>query len=382
MSQDDAPPLKTARIEASLLEVGRSLPVDVYARNGFLLLKRGHYVLTSEQKARLATLGYVEAPEEELPPPRVWTENGGERVYILDEMRYLLRRTRGLLHHPLAMPRFESAVRELADTLRHLARAQPDALIASIFLVPFGEYAPAHALHTASLLAVLTDTMSLPDNHRQTLIAAALTMNIAQVEEQNALFAQSDTLSHDQRESVRSHPLLGSAILREAGVQDEFWHTLVQTHHESWSGRGYPFGLSREAILPPAHLLHMADIACAKLTPRKYRAAMLPATALGQIYQRKDAEFDSAFTTLLIRRMGIYPPGSFVRLANGEIGVVIARGSKPNAPRVAALRKNDGPPYGEPLIRETRQSAYRIEEPSDAAAGGVRSGFLATLWRA
>ncbi|XLM21725.1 phosphohydrolase, partial [Chromobacterium piscinae] len=77
------------------------------------------------------------------------------------------------------------------------------------------------------------------------------------------------------------------AILREAGIDDQLWHTLVQTHHESWRGTGYPFGLAKEQILPPAHLLHLADITCAKLLPRRYRSALLPATALGQIFQRK-----------------------------------------------------------------------------------------------
>ncbi len=381
MTPEDSFPQKTARFTASLAEVGKELPMDVFAHNGFLLLGRGHYVLTPEQKAKLAKLGYVESVEEPRPPRPV-TVDGNEHVLVLEEMHYLLRRTRGMLRHPLLIKNFEAKVREIADTLGELAEQQPDALIASIFLVPFNEYAAAHALHCASLLALLTRRMALPANHRQTLLCAALTMNIAQLEQQNALFSQSDALSPEQRQTIHDHPLLGSAILREAGVNDEFWHTLVQTHHESWSGKGYPFGLSRDSILPPAHLLHMADITCAKLTPRQYRAALLPSTALGHIFQRKDAEFDSAFTTLLIKELGIYPPGSFVKLASNEIGVVVARGPKPNMPRVAALRKTDGPPYGEPLFRETRLATYQVIEPVSSSLGGVRVGFLARLWRA
>ena len=139
--------------------------------------------------------------------------------------------------------------------------------------------------------------------------------------------------------------------------------------------------MDRSHILPPAHILHLADIACAKLTPRRYRSALLPATALGYIFQRKDAEFDSAFTTLLIKELGIYPPGSFVKLSSDEIGVVTFRGNKPSTPQVAALRKADGAPYAEPLIRESRNPAFKVLEPCAAMQGGIRPSYLGRLWK-
>jgi HD-GYP domain-containing protein (c-di-GMP phosphodiesterase class II) len=113
-------------------------------------------------------------------------------------------------------------------------------------------------------------------------------MNMSICELQNALYHQQEALSPQQEDEIASHPLMSSAILREAGVSDELWHWLVQTHHESWLGNGYPYGLARGEIESLAHMLHMADITCAKLTPRSYRAGMVPAAALGHIFQRKD----------------------------------------------------------------------------------------------
>jgi hypothetical protein len=107
----------------------------------------------------------------------------------------------------------------------------------------------------------------------------------------------------------------------------------------------------------------------------------LPATALGHIFQRKDDEFDAAFTTLLIKELGIYPPGSFVRLNSNEIGVVTYRGNKPSTPQVAALRKSDGPAYADALIRETRNPAFKVIEPCAASLSGVRPLWLGRLWK-
>lgn len=383
MNQETAK-FKQARVDGEQLTVGEALPFDVFAKNGFLLMKKGYYILTDEQKKKLLKTGVTQVLAEEKPEEPQYGDATEEKHLLpgpFDEMSHLYLRTRGLLRHTFSVKDFPGAIQSVAQSIIQLAETQPDALIASILLVPFREYGPAHSVHTAGLLALLTRRMSLPANHREILLCAALTMNISQVELQNELFGQQEELTSDQHQAIQAHPLLSSAILREAGVTDELWHTLVQTHHESWVGNGYPFALDRSHILPPAHILHMADIACAKLTPRRYRSAMLPATALGHIFQRKDAEFDSAFTTLLIKELGIYPPGSFVKLSSNEIGVVTFRGNKPSTPQVAALRKLDGMPYGEPLIRESRNPAFKVMEPCGAHLGGVRPSYLGRLWK-
>ncbi|MBV8048272.1 MAG: HD domain-containing protein [Paludibacterium sp.] len=377
--------IQQARVPGDLIEVGQSLPFDVFADRGFLLMKKGHYVLTDEQKRKLERVGVTQFVTEEKTDEGFYSDTAAEDKRLLpgpfDEMSHLYLRTRALLRQAMHVKDFSGSVQSVAQSILQLAQTQPDAVVAAILLAPFREYAPAHAVHTAALLALLTRRMTLPPHHREILLCAALTMNIAQVELQNELFAQQEALSTAQQDEIKSHPLLGSAILREAGVEDELWHTLVQTHHESWVGNGYPFALKRDQILPPAHILHLADIVCAKLTPRRYRSALLPATALGQIFQRKDAEFDEAFTTLLIKELGIYPPGSFVKLASQEIGVVTYRGNKPSTPQVAALRKIDGPAYAEPLIREARNPAFKVLEPCSSQLSGVRPGYLGRLWK-
>lgn len=371
---------KPSKILSDLVEVGKELPVNVYTHNGFLLLKRGHYVLNPETKQKLLQLGF-EMPKEDKTGTEKFEPKKRESYSVFEDIAHLHIRIRSLLKHTFTINHLELRIREIADTIITYAEKQPNGLIASIFLVPFSDYSTAHALHTASLLAILTRRISLPSNHRQTLICAAITMNLALFELQNELYSQSSVLNDEQKLAIKDHPLLSSAILREVGIEDQLWHTLIQTHHESWVGDGYPFGLHKDDILPPSHLLHMADITCAKLTPRRYRAGLLPATALGQIFQRKTAEFDSEYTTMLIKELGIYPPGSFVKLASNEIGVVVAPGNKPNEPQVAAIRKLDGPPYGDPLLRETRQPGYKVLSPCSASESKVRVSYLAKLWK-
>ena len=75
---------------------------------------------------------------------------------------------------------------------------------------------------------------------------------------------------------------------------------------------------------------------------------------------------DSIGATLL-RVVGLYPPGTFVELANGESAVVILRGAKAHTPIVASMRRKDGGLLMQPVRRDTLRLAFAVKrgvEPS------------------
>jgi hypothetical protein len=59
--------------------------------------------------------------------------------------------------------------------------------------------------------------------------------------------------------------------------------------------------------------------------------------------------------------VGLYPPGSFVELASGERGIVVARGRRANLPLVAALVAASGAPMGEPALRDTEEKRHAVK---------------------
>ena len=62
----------------------------------------------------------------------------------------------------------------------------------------------------------------------------------------------------------------------------------------------------------------------------------------------------------LIKAVGIYQPGSFVRLATEEVAVVIKRGLNTSTPRVAVLVNRSGMPTVEPIMRDTSVREHRV----------------------
>ena len=62
----------------------------------------------------------------------------------------------------------------------------------------------------------------------------------------------------------------------------------------------------------------------------------------------------------IIKATGIYPPGSFVRLASEEVAIVLKRGLRATIPVVACVVGVNGVPLSKPVVRDTRHKAYEV----------------------
>jgi hypothetical protein len=81
----------------------------------------------------------------------------------------------------------------------------------------------------------------------------------------------------------------------------------------------------------------------------------------------------------LVKAVGIVPPGSFVVLANREVGVVFRRSEQISAPSVAVVTHSSGSPMMQPVRRETHRKEFAIT--SLLTVDKVSVGYdLGRLW--
>ena len=85
--------------------------------------------------------------------------------------------------------------------------------------------------------------------------------------------------------------------------------------------------------------------------------------ALREIFAQRGKLVDGELAQRLIREIGVYPPGCFVRLANGDVGLVVKRSLKDAChPTVNALISPRGGLYARPLRRDTKhEDLYAIK---------------------
>lgn len=157
---------------------------------------------------------------------------------------------------------------------------------------------------------------------------------------------------------MENHATRSEALLRQLGVADPVWLEAVRSHHHRLPG---PLNDKTEAQ-QMARLIQRADIFAARLAPRATRWPMPVTAAMQASYYDEEQHVDAAGAAI-VKALGIYPPGAFVRLATQEIAVVLKRGPSATTPRVAVVMNRSGMPTGELIPRNTAQPSCKITGP-------------------
>src|SRR5690606_8636436 len=117
-----------------------------------------------------------------------------------------------------------------------------------------------------------------------------------------------------------------------------------------------------DRVVENARILALSDRYCACVSPRRYRRTLLPDAALREVVLNQGKAGDPMLTTYFIKTIGTHPPGTRVRLQNGEAGVVIRKGSSPMTPVVCALFDAHGAALPMPQLRDTAKQHQAIRE--------------------
>jgi len=107
-------------------------------------------------------------------------------------------------------------------------------------------------------------------------------------------------------------------------------------------------------------LLSLADRYGAMATGRAYRGPALPNLVLKQIFMDKDKSVDAGLAALLVKTVGIYPPGCVVELANGDVAVVVKRTRIANQPVLRCVKTWRKEILEQPRKRMTTEPGHAI----------------------
>jgi len=225
-------------------------------------------------------------------------------------------------------------------------------------------YSALHSLLGCLVCHAAARVLGWPKDWLQSVGLAALTMNAAMAKLQDELGNSDVAPTVETRQEIEQHGLTGLGLLRASGVEDPIWAGAVRWRHTKQYDR-IPF-----AELSPANklarLLMRVDMFTARLSRRRNRASMSPLQAAQQACSGPDGNLDEIGSAML-KALGLYPPGTFVELANQELGIVVARGSRPDLPRVVSLREPDGRPLSTPALRDTNSNTYRVARSLSAS---------------
>ena len=267
---------------------------------------------------------------------------------------------------------------DFADHVRDFAHIDSEAAIAASLLERQEEsHAAGHSLNTAILCALLSKRLEWPDERRRSLICAALTMNLGMLDLQQRLLRQASPLTPPLQAQIEAHPAAALEALKQIGVTDPVWLNAVAQHHEKPGGAGYPGHV--DAPAENGQLLRLCDVFLARASLRADRHPLPPAQIIKTLFVEEGQGPNGPLVACMVKFLGLYPPGCFVKLANGEVAVVFRAGEAANTPTVASVSTASGMPAMQPVRRDTHREGFGIA--STVAPDKVSLGYdLGKLW--
>lgn len=254
---------------------------------------------------------------------------------------------------------FAQRLGHIHDTLSQQMRRNPDGALFALIHLSASEtrmYSATHGMLVSVMCGLASrEVLNWPDPVEDLVRKAALTMNLAMTDLQDKLALQAEAPTTAQRATIDAHAAQSALALVALGVTDPTWLGAVRDHHTQTPG-------ALRAKTPAqrlARLIQRADMFAARLAPRASRMPVSPAAAMQACYFDENKEVDEAGAAL-IKTVGIYQPGSFVKLATGEVAVVVKRAANTSTPRVAVVINRSGVPTVEPTLRDTGLKDYRI----------------------
>ena len=316
-----SPVLRAVMLSPS--HIGTVAPCDFFDGGGNLLLREGGLISESVQKklgnrrlfcdARQATAILTDDPLRALA-------DVGEALSTFDAVASASGKLNAV------------ACAELAEIVYSNWQLDPDACIGYMRVSSPGTPSVCQAILAALLIAELSSAHAFTRHEVIDLIGTALTMNLGSMALHDEMAALSGPLPRSFKPLVAKHPGRAADILNAIGVS-EVWARAVLEHHENLNGSGYPRGLAKGGICLEARMLRLVDVFAARMRTRRgrgpqywnmSRARDLPGLT-EQIFGGDLDSLDISLARLLMRRLGLFPPGCIVRLSNGEMAIVNRR---------------------------------------------------------
>jgi hypothetical protein len=276
-----------------------------------------------------------------------------------------------ILTSPGSTQEFAHRVVQYDRWMQGLMQRDPDVGLYLLFQLasnsPVG-YSASHSLVCAVLCHMIATELAIAPKERDSLVRAALTMNIAMTTLQDTLASQTEKPTKDQQDAIRAHSIKGAMMLANLGVADDTWLDIVSSHHDDSADR------DDLRLVPPAtrltRILKVVDRYSAMISPRMSRAGRSATESARAIMANVSAKTDE-IGHAMVRAVGLCPPGTYVRLDNDELAVVVRRSSTPNQPYVAIVGRATGEMLPAPRLHSTAQRDPRIR--AALAASAVRA---------
>jgi HD-GYP domain-containing protein (c-di-GMP phosphodiesterase class II) len=161
-------------------------------------------------------------------------------------------------------------------------------------------YTRGHSERVAHLAETMAAALGMPAATVENYRIAGLVHDVGKIGVAEAVLRKAGRLTDEEFAEIQRHPQIGHDILCDIPPLAAALPGVLH-HHERFDGRGYPHGLSGEAIPLVARVLALADTFDAMSSNRSYRTARPRETVLAEIARCAGAQFDPGLVRVFLQ---------------------------------------------------------------------------------
>ncbi|MDB5106034.1 MAG: metal dependent phosphohydrolase [Fibrobacteres bacterium] len=241
-----------------------------------------------------------------------------------------------------------SSVRALVGSFLDVMEKDRNVLLAlCLYQSPnLAEYLYRHAVNMCLVSLAAASASGFSKGQVLEIGQAALLADVGMTMVPEAILLKAGKLTEQELGEIHIHPANSFALLEKVPDASDYVLAAAYQHHERMTGAGYPKRRSNVQISQVARIVAIADTLCAMVHKRSHRDALTPQMALDKVIKMGQMNFlDPGLVKNLLRYLSLYPIGTFVELASGRMGRVVAAHPEDHTrPVISILRNEKGQP--------------------------------------
>lgn len=181
-----------------------------------------------------------------------------------------------------------------------------------------------HSLNVSVIAMMIGRAKGYPAETIKEIAFASLFHDIGKIRIPTAIVRKQTPLTEPERNYLKMHTKYGLEISQNIKEFPDSARRVIEQHHELLDGSGYPQGLKGDEIDELAQVIAVANAFDNLCHPNVPSEQKIPYVALSYLYKNCKHIYNNENLNILVKFMGVFPPGTVVQLSNEMVGLVIS----------------------------------------------------------
>jgi len=177
-----------------------------------------------------------------------------------------------------------------------------------------------HLVNITMLSLIVGKELGLSDDEMKHLGTGAMLHDLGKMKIQERIVHKTSPLSEIEERTFKLYPEYGTKLAKKYGDLSKQVVAIIGQHREHEDGTGYPNQLTSEKINKLSKIVSITSAYDDHCNCPRNKKQLTPYEAMSLMYSQ--TKFDENILSIFINRLGVYPPGTLVKLSDGSFAGV------------------------------------------------------------